>query len=423
VVAEPNGLAVSMSLDAAELREAMVKDLERRRYLSGPRVARALREVPRHLFVPQVELAQAYSDQAIVTRFRDGAPASSASQPAIVAKMLELLSPPVGGTVLEVGAGTGYNAALLAHLVGPSGHVVTVDINAEVAAEARAHLVSAGVANVVVVDGDGGFGYAPMAPFDGIIVTAGASDLSPEWFDQLVERGRLVVPLSLWGAQQCIAFRRSRDRLESVDVCEGGFMPLQGVVANSDRRHPVSGHTGVAVHAAEGTVVNIDGIAAALEAPGPPQPVGVTATRLELFGSFARWLAYHSDRSAELSFSGPAELAASSGVPQLIRLTMGDRLLCISPVVFDDVGFAAVGCDHDALPTVEGQENLALAVCPYGAAEDAAAALGGLLRSWDRAGRPGAERLHVNAYLRGAEPSSFRGAECRARNFTFDIWT
>jgi protein-L-isoaspartate(D-aspartate) O-methyltransferase len=144
---------MSRSGDAAMLRAELVAQLRERGELSDPRVAAVLGQVPRHVFVPGAGLALAYADQSIVTRYRDGVPASSASQPAIVAAMLELLDPPAGGRVLEIGAGTGYNAALLAALVGPAGRVVTVEIDRDVAGEARARLSGAGITNVEVICG------------------------------------------------------------------------------------------------------------------------------------------------------------------------------------------------------------------------------------------------------------------------------
>ena len=122
----------------------MVAHLRERRELTDPRVAAALGRVPRHVFVPGADLSEAYADQAIVTRYRDGWPVSSASQPAMVAAMLEQLGLPEGGSVLEIGAGTGYNAALLSALAGATGRVVTIDIDPEVADEARSHLAAAG---------------------------------------------------------------------------------------------------------------------------------------------------------------------------------------------------------------------------------------------------------------------------------------
>lgn len=191
---------------AARLRAEMVAHLTERGELPDPRIAAAFGQVPRHLFVPQVSLPEAYADQAVITRYRDGLATSSASQPSIVAVMLDQLRPPPGGSILEIGAGTGYNAALLATLVGPSGRVVTIDIDPEVAGEAREHLSGAGITNAEVICGDGAVGWPGGAPYDGIIATAGATDLAPAWVTQLASRGRLVVPLSIRGAQQCVAF-------------------------------------------------------------------------------------------------------------------------------------------------------------------------------------------------------------------------
>src|SRR6266702_1895917 len=109
----------------------------------------------------------------------DGLPLSSSSQPAIMAIMLEQLGVAPGYRVLEIGTGTGYNAALIAHLVGERGTVVTVDIDADLVAKARANLDGAGYPDVIVICGDGGFGAPGHADDDDIIVTAGAWDLAP----------------------------------------------------------------------------------------------------------------------------------------------------------------------------------------------------------------------------------------------------
>src|SRR5580693_5696557 len=109
------------------------------------RIAAALRDVPRHLFLPHLPPEEAYLDDAIVTkRDADGQAISSSSQPAIMAIMLDQLDLSPGQRVLEIGAGTGYNAALMSHIVGPSGTVVSVDIDSDVAGQARDHLASAG---------------------------------------------------------------------------------------------------------------------------------------------------------------------------------------------------------------------------------------------------------------------------------------
>ena len=179
--------------------------------------------------------------------------------------MLEQLRPPEGGSVLEIGAGTGYNAALLAALVGAPGRVVTIDIDPEVADEARSHLALAGAGHVEVICGDGARGWPGRAPYDGIIVTAGVSDLAPAWATQLAPGGRLVIPLSIRGVQQCVALTPANGHLRSVAVCGCQFMPLTGAMANGDQRLPVPGYPGVYLQAPAATDVDAALIA---ERPG-----------------------------------------------------------------------------------------------------------------------------------------------------------
>src|SRR5919201_549787 len=141
-------------------RRALVEVLQRDGHLRSSRVSEALLAVPRELFVPRVPLADVYCpSEAIVTKRVGGVSVSSASAPEVVALMLEQLDPRPGDRVLEIGAGTGYNAALLAHLVGPAGAVVSVDIDEDLVLDARQHLREAGYGQVVVAVADGAQGY------------------------------------------------------------------------------------------------------------------------------------------------------------------------------------------------------------------------------------------------------------------------
>ena len=408
---------------SARLRAELVEHLAEDRELTDARVTAALLDVPRHLFVPGVALAEAYADQAIVTHHRDGLPVSSASQPAIVAAMLEQLSPPTGGSVLEVGAGTGYNAALLSALVGPFGRVVTVDINPEVVVEAENHLSVAGVANVEVIRGDGASGWADRAPYDGIIVTAGASDVAPAWLSQLAPAGRLVVPLSIRAVQQCVAFARADGHLRSLAVCEAGFMPLTGAMANADIRLPVPGRPGVHVLAAPGTVVDAGLIGRAMDAQGPAAAAGITASALEVFGSLRRWLAFRDPAAAALMYSGPVAGADASGVPQVLEHPLGGQVQRSSPCLLGATGFAIFDAvRRGALVAGAGlRTELDLAVRACGSADDEARRLGELVKAWDAASRPGADRLRIDAYPAGVAVPDNEGSVHRARHTTFVV--
>lgn len=149
------------------LRGRMVDRIKEAGHARAGPVEDALRTVPRHQFVPDATFEDAYADIAVITkRGADGAALSCASVPTIVATMLDQLDVRPGHRILEIGAGTGYNAALLAQLTGPSGQVSTVDIDPEVTTRARRALDTTGYGRVQVITGDGALGGAEHAPYD-----------------------------------------------------------------------------------------------------------------------------------------------------------------------------------------------------------------------------------------------------------------
>lgn len=240
-----------MDSRAQRLHEAMVTRLVRAGTVSAGPVEAALRAVPRHLFVPQVTLRQAYADIAVVTRRADdGTPLSSVSQPTMVAIMLTQLQVRPGDRVLEVGAGGGYNAALLDELAEPHGSVTTIDIEPEVAAEARDALTRSGHDRVRVVTGDGAEGCADGAPYDRLIVTAAVDDLARAWEEQLTTTARIVVPLTVCGSTRNVALARTDDgwRSESAGVC--GFIALRGAQVAPARRLVIDEHATVQLEGA-----------------------------------------------------------------------------------------------------------------------------------------------------------------------------
>src|ERR1700730_11051569 len=182
------------------MRERLATRVVARHRIGSEPVAAALHAVPRHLFLPEQRPEAAYRDDAIVTK-RDeaGQPISSSSQPAIMAIMLDQLDLAPGHRVLEIGAGTGYNAALMSHIVGPSGQVTSVDIDPELVVPARGDPARA------VVGADGAGGDPEHAPYDRIIATVGVSDLAPAWLEQAGPQARIVVPFDVRGTQLSIA--------------------------------------------------------------------------------------------------------------------------------------------------------------------------------------------------------------------------
>lgn len=211
------------------LRAAMVDHIKAAGHASSPEVERAIRTVPRHDFVPEASVEDAYADIAVITkRASDGSALSCASVPTIVGMMLDQLRVEPGNRVLEIGAGTGYNAALLAQLTGPGGAVTTVDIDPEVTAGARRGLDATGNEHVQVITRDGSLGAPENAPYDRIIFTVGAWDLTPAFWEQLSPGGRLVVPLRWRGQTRSVAFVRDGDTFvsDSVELC--GFVPMIG---------------------------------------------------------------------------------------------------------------------------------------------------------------------------------------------------
>jgi protein-L-isoaspartate(D-aspartate) O-methyltransferase len=178
------------------------------------------------------DLELIYSDTALATplveRFGARLPASSTSQPSLVADMLELLAVAPGHRVLEVGAGTGYNAALLAELLGEQRLVTSVEVEEDMVAQTRRLLAGAGYPGITVLCRDGFDGVAERAPFDRIVATVGCADLSPQWAAQLAEDGRLLVPLRHAGGHPLLLLGREDGGLGGRVAGWSGFMDARG---------------------------------------------------------------------------------------------------------------------------------------------------------------------------------------------------
>ncbi|OPY39027.1 MAG: Protein-L-isoaspartate O-methyltransferase [Methanoregula sp. PtaU1.Bin051] len=190
------------------------------RGIKNPLVLTAMREVPRHLFIPPPYDRAAYDDCPLP--IGNG---QTISQPYIVALMTEMLDPAPEDNVLEIGAGTGYQAAILSRIVR---RVTTIERLEPVAALARKNLENLGILNVKVIKGDGTLGYPPDAPYNAIIVTAATPEIPQPLIDQLAEGGRLVAPVGGRDIQELEKLVRHGSSIKRSYYGGVRFVPLIG---------------------------------------------------------------------------------------------------------------------------------------------------------------------------------------------------
>jgi protein-L-isoaspartate(D-aspartate) O-methyltransferase len=228
--------------EATRLRNKVIDELTADGTVTSKDIEAVMRRVPRHAFAPEAPLEEAYNTYSAVITKEDehGVAISSVSAPQIQAMMLEQAAVEPGMNVLEYGSG-GLNAAYLAELVGDSGTVTTVDIDPEVTARAIRLLAANGYPQVRVLQADAAQGIPDKAPYDCIMVTAGAWDIPPAWIEELAEGGRLVVPLRMRGLTRTISFQRLGDHLASTSAKVCGFVPMQGEAEHHEQTLLVAG--------------------------------------------------------------------------------------------------------------------------------------------------------------------------------------
>jgi len=201
-------------------RKAMVERQIAARGIRDRRVLAAMEEIPRHLFIPPPYDRSAYEDYPVP--IGNG---QTISQPYIVALMTDLLHPHPTDNALEIGAGSGYQAAILSLLVR---QVTTIERIARVAALARSNLEALGIHNVRIIEGDGTLGYAERAPYDKIIITAATPEVPAPLIDQLAEGGSLVAPVGGHDLQELIVIKKHQGALTRESHGGVRFVPLIG---------------------------------------------------------------------------------------------------------------------------------------------------------------------------------------------------
>jgi len=210
--------AATEMLDLASARADMVR--HQLRQIRDERVLRAMSEVPRHLFVPPHLVARAYEDTPLPIGY-----GQTISQPLMVALMLEAAQLQGTERVLDVGTGSGYQAALLAHL---AREVYSIEIIPALAETARQNLARANISGVEVIIGDGSMGWPAAAPYDAILVAAAAPEIPEPLVAQLSLGGRLIIPVGPLHYQTLMRITRFPDGIETEELELCGFVPLVG---------------------------------------------------------------------------------------------------------------------------------------------------------------------------------------------------
>lgn len=371
-------------------------------------VSMAFLAVPRHVFVSGESAEQAYEDTAIVIKSdADGLPVSASTRPALMAIMLEQLRLAAGHRVLEIGTGTGYNAALIAQIVGDSGSVITIDVEPDLVDQAQASLAAAGFAGVMVVCGDGMDGVPGHARYDRIIVTAGVWDLAPQWLAQLHGDGRIVAPVSVRGIQLAMAFEHAGSHWVGRQACRCQFIRMTGPSAGPEAVVPLGPQPGLHALIADGAVPEVGSLYEALSGPATDVrvPSGLRVDGIAELADLDLWLAVTEPGLSRLNMMGRHEGHASQAQRRLAsQMPLGGFARHDS---LGRLGLAAL-----AVPPGLAQNDrpLEVAIHAYGPGGAALAGhLAGRAAVWDGLGRPGAGTLELAAYPAGTRPKTLDG--------------
>lgn len=376
-----------------ELRREFVDSLVADGYLQDPSIAAAFHRVPRHTFLPGIAPEHVYSRDAIPVRDRAGAVITASTPAPLMASMLEALHPTAGNRVLEVGTGTGYNAALLAQLVRP-GEAVSMEIRRETVQFARRGLEAASVRGVVVIEGDGALGHADLAPYDGMIVTAGSWDIAKAWVDQLKAGGRLVLPLAIRGVQLLVTFQKGDDALSSERVSPYGISlwMVQGCLGGlgTDVSLPSEG----LVLSSEAGSIPKPQLQQWLQAEPHRMDTEVRLTYRQFWHDLRTWLALHEPNCCHVSrepaaTNQPPVSVASLTVLNAMRSTFG---------VLDESGLALmVPPQTESSASATADRTVSLDIAAFGPSHEPALRLQRQVARWAELGKPSLSSLHVAA--------------------------
>jgi protein-L-isoaspartate(D-aspartate) O-methyltransferase len=285
----------------------------------------------------------------------------------------------------------------MAHIVGETGQVVTLDIDDDIVASARERLATAGWGQVQAVCTDGAYGYPDAEPYDRIILTVAAWDIAPAWEEQLKPDGRLVLPLTIRGPQLSIAFEPTGDHFQSISVAPCGFMGLRGDFAAPDRTQQLDPAPGLQFWSAESPSASPQTLYEWLTGSRRDVDTEIMVTPRDVWYGVEPWLALREAGFCTLTAQG--EVAEQGIVPALFGFS-GEWKSCFTSGVVNEHGLCLLmRPSNQPLPdNLMDPSPFRLFVRQFGPSERLAPELIDQLLAWDNAGRPSVENLHVRAY-------------------------
>jgi protein-L-isoaspartate(D-aspartate) O-methyltransferase len=347
----------------------------------------ALARVPRALFLPSWASDSAYLDTPITILGNDNSVRSVCSQPSAIVAMLDLLNAQPGQAILEIGGGTGFNAALLGEIVGPSGRVDSLEIECDLAECGNKTIRSLGIQNTTVVHGNGMKG-GMNPPYDGIIVSTGISDIPEAWIQQLSPGGRIVCPLVLGpGIQKGVGFCKVGEELQSFRLIDCSFMPIVG-----DAEWPTTTLTngqGIWIECSSSLQIKWGDVSKWLHTSKRSSvPIGALR-RSEILSGFDLWLALHAEGNCCVATS-LAGRPDSNLIPEVFCYEGGAANTACTRGLVTTQGIALLSV------LTEGEYNSEITLGITCGGEDVTSnKLVELLSKWDAVGRPGLANWQV----------------------------
>lgn len=386
----------------SEHAAALAHKLHERGDIVDPRVKAAFAGVRRDQFLPGIPIDQVYADNAIpIKRDSDGSVISSSSQPSMMAHMLRQLDLRPRHNVLEIGTGSGYNAAIMQHIVGAAGRVTTVEYDLDLAENARANLQRAAMGQVLVVHGDGAVGYPQRAPYDRLIVTASVWDISPAWIRQMIRDGIIVAPIWLAGFQVSAAFHLERDgSLYSQDNMVCGFVGLRGDMAGPMVTYRLKAATKGDIYFNSSRMIDVAALRVLISDDASDMYLGGGLSLRDYWAAFVPYLMLNAPDTFIFAYYWVDGDAAPYGI--------------------SGSGFTLIGAASAVFVPLEGEGK---ARCFGGS--DALLAAQDALTAWDAAGRPRQDKLRMRLLSLSNAPAadSVPGKIFRRRDHVLHAWT